>query len=153
MVHPEMVEEAVFPMLAGDDRIICVNLAARIGSEKEFEDRNTIKVVSDLEGFALYMSREAIPTRRIAGFAGINVFKQVCIIPFTARGLKNFSELPPTPLEKAESIDMLRFLEHGLRVKMVETCFSTHAVDTPADLAFVQELLRSDSLTAEYLRK
>jgi 3-deoxy-manno-octulosonate cytidylyltransferase (CMP-KDO synthetase) len=153
MVHPKMVEEAVLPVLGGDNRTICVNLAARIEDEKEFEDRNTIKVVVDLEGFALYMSREPIPTRRIAGFEGIRVLKQVCIIPFTAWGLKKFSDLPPTPLEKAESIDMLRFLEHGLRVKMSETSFSTHAVDTPADLALVQELLRSDSLTAHYLKE
>jgi 3-deoxy-manno-octulosonate cytidylyltransferase (CMP-KDO synthetase) len=151
MVYPEMIEQSLGPFRDGDRRIICTNLAAPIENEEEFEDRNTIKVVKDLEGFALYMSREAIPTRRVAGFDGISVFKQVCIIPFTAWALKKFSDLSPTPLEKAESIDMLRFIEHGLKVKMVETSFSTHAVDTPADLVLVEGLLRSDKLTSEYL--
>jgi 3-deoxy-manno-octulosonate cytidylyltransferase (CMP-KDO synthetase) len=54
-------------------------------------------------------------------------------------------------LEVAESIDMMRFIEHGRRVKMVETSFATHAVDTPDDLKIVEGLMRKDPLTKEYL--
>jgi 3-deoxy-manno-octulosonate cytidylyltransferase (CMP-KDO synthetase) len=105
----------------------------------------------DSEGFAVYMSREPIPTRHINAFDQIPAFKQVCIIPFTAGSLQEFIRLSPTPLEVAESIDMLRFIEHGLRVKMVETPYSTHAVDTPEDLQFVEGLLQKDPLTRKYL--
>jgi 3-deoxy-manno-octulosonate cytidylyltransferase (CMP-KDO synthetase) len=60
--------------------------------------------------------------------------------------------LSPTPLEKTESIDMLRFIEHGYQVKMVETSLSTHAVDTAEDLKLVEKLMQDDSLTQTYIK-
>jgi 3-deoxy-manno-octulosonate cytidylyltransferase (CMP-KDO synthetase) len=153
MTYPEMIEQSVTPFSMSDADIVCVNLAAKIMTEEEFEDRNTIKVVMDAEGFAVYMSREPIPTRHLQGFNQISAFKQVCIIPFTHAGLEAFTRLPSTPLEEAESIDMLRFIEHGYKVKMVETSFSTHAVDTPADLKNVEKLMMTDPLTRTYIKK
>ncbi len=152
MTHPQMIEESLTPFLRGDEQVACVNLAARITSRAEFEDRNTIKVVMDRAGFALYMSREPIPTRQIQDFEQIAAFKQVCVIPFTAAALQEFSRLDPTPLEVAESVDMMRFIENGRKVKMVETSFSTHAVDHPADLVLVEGLLRQDPLTKKYIK-
>jgi 3-deoxy-manno-octulosonate cytidylyltransferase (CMP-KDO synthetase) len=151
MTHPQMIEDSLTPFLSADEQVACVNLTARITSQAEFEDRNTIKVVMDADGFALYMSREPIPTLHLQEFDQIPAFKQVCIIPFTAVALQEFSELDPTPLEVAESIDMMRFIEHGYKVKMVETSYSTYAVDNPADLKFVEGLLRKDPLTENYL--
>lgn len=151
MIYPEMIEQSIAPFWKGDAEIACVNLTARITSQAEFEDPNTIKVVIDNESFAVYMSREPIPTRHIKAFDQIAAFKQVCIIPFTAASLQEFIRLSPTPLEVAESIDMLRFIEHGRKVKMVETAYSTHAVDTLADLQFVESLLAKDPLTKKYL--
>jgi 3-deoxy-manno-octulosonate cytidylyltransferase (CMP-KDO synthetase) len=151
MTYPEMIEESLAPFCSGDETVTCVNLTARIKSSQEFTDPNTIKVVMDRDGFALYMSREPIPTRQIQDFSRIAAFKQVCIIPFTEAALQEFVHLDPTPLEVAESVDMMRFIEHGRKVKMVETSFSTHAVDTPADLEFVEELLRKDPLIAKYI--
>jgi 3-deoxy-manno-octulosonate cytidylyltransferase (CMP-KDO synthetase) len=119
-------------------------------SQREFEDPNTIKVVMDRNGYALFMSRGPIPTLHRLNFDQIMAFKQVCIIPFSAAALAEFVKLDPTPLEMAESIDMMRFIEHGHRVKMIETSFSTHAVDTPEDLRRVEKLLRQDPLTAKY---
>ena len=151
MTYPEMIEASVAPLCNGDEQIACVNLTARIQTEEEFADPNTIKVVMDTDGFAVYMSREPIPTRHIQPFEQLATFKQVCIIPFTAASLHEFIRLPPTALEVAESIDMLRFIEHGRRVKMVQTAYVTHAVDTPDDLKRVEELLQKDSLIKEYL--
>lgn len=151
LTHPQMIKESLSPFLNGDEKVACVNLTARIASQSEFEDRNTIKVVMDKDGFALYMSREPIPTRQIQNFEQIPAFKQVCIIPFTAHALQEFSRLNPTPLEVAESVDMMRFIEHGRKVKMVETSFSTHAVDHPADLELVEGLLRQDPLIQKYI--
>lgn len=152
MTYPEMIEESLASFLGGDEeKVACVNLTTRIMSQKEFEDPNTIKVVMDRDGYALYMSREPIPTLHLQDFDQVQAFKQVCIIPFTAAALQEFIQLDPTPLEVAESIDMMRFIEHGHRVKMIETSFSTHAVDTPDDLKRVEELLRHDPLTAKYI--
>jgi 3-deoxy-manno-octulosonate cytidylyltransferase (CMP-KDO synthetase) len=151
MVTPEMIDDAVSPFLNGDPHITCVNLTTRIKTKEEFEDLNTIKVVMDTAGFALYMSREPIPTLHLQDFNQIAAFKQVCIIPFSAAALQEFSRLEPTPLEVAESIDMMRFIENGRRVKMVETSLSTHSVDNPEDLKLVEALLRKDPLTQKYL--
>ena len=152
MTVPQMIESAVVPML-NDPTVQCVNLVKRIESEKEYRDPNTIKVVMDLRGDALYFSREPIPTQKVQDFYKIPVFKQVCIIPFRRESLLQYARLEPTPLERAESIDMLRFLEHGYRVRLVETEVNTHAVDTPADLALVESLMRSDPLVAEYIAR
>ena len=151
MTHPQMIEESLKPFFNKKEKIDCVNLTARIQNEKEFRDPNTIKVVMDKCGFALYMSREPIPTRQIQDFERIPAFKQVCIIPFIASALQEFSQLARTPLEIAESVDMMRFIEHGRKVKMIETSFSTHAVDTLGDLEFVERLLRQDPLTQKYI--
>ena len=79
-----------------------------------------------------------------------SVYKQVCIIPFRRAILFEYTRLPPTPLEQMESVDMLRLLEHGYRIKMVKTEFITQAVDTEADLARVAKLMELDPLLASY---
>ena len=142
MTSPQMVEQALAPLFA-DAAIACVNLAGRIESEAEFDDRNCIKVVIDLKGDALMMSREPIPTRRIGPWGSFAAWKQVCVMPFRADALALYARLAPTPLEKAESIDMLRFLEHGVKVRMVPTNGSSHAVDTPQDLLRVEALMKA----------
>lgn len=151
MVHPDMVKASLGPFSGGDERNICVNLTAAITSEDDFINPNTIKVVMDKEMYAVYMSREPVPTRRMKPFARIPAYKQVCIIPFTSAGLELFNGLPPTPLEEAESIDMLRFIEHGYKVKMVETPYDTQAVDTEEDRVRVESLMHDDPLTRQYL--
>jgi 3-deoxy-manno-octulosonate cytidylyltransferase (CMP-KDO synthetase) len=152
MTRPEMIDAAVKPFIDGEQGILCINLTAPIEDEAEFESPNTIKVVMDRNDFAVYMSREPIPSRQRLAFGQIKAFKQVCIIPFTVEGLHLFKRLPPTPLEEAESIDMLRFIEHGYRVKMVVTPYATHAVDTEEDRRQVEKLLRADPLTQKYLQ-
>lgn len=138
MTHPDMISEAVAPML-DDESIDVVNLLGRISDVKEFEDRNSIKVVHDLNMNALYFSREPIPTRNRS--EDIPIGKQVCIIPFRREFLLKYNGLAETPLEVAESVDMMRVLEHGFRVKMARTEYSTSPVDTPADLLNVEKLM------------
>ena len=141
MTAPAMIEEALAPL--ADPSVACVNLAGRIETEAEFDDRNCIKVVMAQNGDALCFSREPIPTRRLGPWGTFPAWKQVCVIPFRADALAKFAALAPTPLEKAESVDMMRFLEHGVRVRMVETKHASHAVDTPADLARVEALMKA----------
>lgn len=138
MTHPEMISEAVTPMLE-DPSLLVVNLLGRITSPAEFEDRNCIKVVCDLQGNALYFSREPIPTDSKMSKAPRG--KQVCVIPFRRDFLLKYTRLAPTPLEIAESVDMMRVLEHGFKLRMVPTRHESHAVDTPRDLELVSSLL------------
>lgn len=138
MTDSEMISEAVNPMLE-DPTIKVVNLLGKIESNDEFEDRNCIKVVTDLESNALYFSREPIPTR--AKVPNIPMTKQVCVIPFRRDFLLEYTRMAPTPLEIAESVDMMRVLEHGMKVRMVPTRHNSRAVDTPDDLAMVEQLM------------
>jgi 3-deoxy-manno-octulosonate cytidylyltransferase (CMP-KDO synthetase) len=149
MIHPDMVTLALRPLLE-DSGVLCSNLASPITSEAEFDDPNTIKVVLASNGDALYFSREAIPTRHRLEFGHLPAFKQVCIIPFRREFLLHYAELTPTPLEEAESIDMLRAVEHGFPVRLVHCDKQTHAVDTPSDLGVVEKLMADDPLTASY---
>jgi len=144
MIHPDMISEAVNPMLQ-DSSLQVVNLLGKIESSAEFEDRNCIKVVCDLQGDALYFSREPIPTRSKSPV--IPMGKQVCVIPFRRDFLMKYTSLEPTPLEIAESVDMMRILEHGMKLRMVPTKHDSHAVDTPRDLELVARLM-SDSADA-----
>ncbi len=149
MTHPEMIDTAVKPF-ERDSQLGCVNLVRRIEQEADYNDINTIKVVMNQQGDALYMSRQSIPTVSKAGFSATQAYKQVCIIPFRRDVLLQYTQLPPTPLEKLESIDMLRLLEHGYRVRMIETQYNSQAVDTEADLARVAQLMATDPLLSQY---
>jgi len=142
LVNSTMIEKALEPLLK-DEKVYLTNLMARLDSEEEQNDPNEIKVVVDKDNFALYFSREPIPSRKKSAKAPL-MYKQVCVIPFKRDFLTKFNELPPTTLESIESIDMLRVLEHGYRVKMVLAGFKTYSVDTPEDLCNVEELMKKE---------
>lgn len=150
LLYPEMIDMAVGPLIENLD-IVCSNLIAPINSMEEFEDLNEIKVVVDREGFALYFSREPIPTCK-KGAKKLPMFKQVCIIPFRKDFLMTFTQLSPTPLEIAESIDMLRVLEHGYRIRVVESRYETYSVDTVEDLKKVEKKMKNDPLFHQILK-
>jgi len=144
LTFPEMIDEAVSPMLK-DNSIKITNLVADIETIEEFEDPNEVKVVMDLEGNAIYFSREPIPSRK-KGVDRVPMKKQVCVIPFERDFLLKYNEIEPTPLEIIESVDMMRIIEHGMKVKMIPTKYKTKAVDTPEDLKRVIEMMREDKL-------
>lgn len=150
MTSPEMVDVAIKPMME-DPGINVVNLMAEMHTAKEFEDPNEVKVVVDLNNYALYFSREPIPSRK-KGVIKVPMNKQVCIIPFRRDYLLKFNEMPETPLEVIESVDMMRILEHGDKVRMVAFQADTLAVDTPEDLERVLALMENDPLRMLYSR-
>ncbi len=144
LTFPEMIDESVEPMLINKD-ILITNLVADLNSIDEFEDPNEVKVVMDKFNNAIYFSREAIPSRK-KGQLNVPMKKQVCVIPFTRDFLLEFNKIEPTPLEIIESIDMLRIIENGIKVKMVPTKYVTKAVDTKEDLGKVVEYMKKDLL-------
>lgn len=141
MTDPRMLSDVLAPF-AENSEIEVVNLYADI-QPGEFNSTNCVKVVMDLLGNALYMSRAAIPVsvdgaERPSG-------KQLGLIAFRHAALQKFANLKPTPLEVNESVDMLRFLEHGVKIRMQRTVYRTHAVDVPADVAEVERLMKTAS--------
>lgn len=148
MVSPGMIEASVQAML-DDPSVNVVNLMTEMKTTAEFEDPNEVKVVTDLKNNALYFSREPVPSRK-KGVDVVPMRKQVCIIPFRRDYLLKFNAMPETPLERIESVDMMRILEHGEPVRMVAVETDSLSVDTPEDLARVVEMMGEDSLRSEY---
>lgn len=148
LTFPQMIDEAVMPMIQ-DKTIFITNLVADLSSIEEFENPNEVKVVMDKFSNALYFSREPIPSRK-KGVLDVPMKKQVCVIPFTRDFLLQYNEMEPTPLEIIESVDMMRIIENGLRVKMIPTIYATKAVDTKEDLDKVNEMMKKDCLFETY---
>ena len=139
MINPNMITEAVRPMIR-NKKINIVNLISPISNEKDFSDKNFIKVVHDKKYNAIYLSRSQIPFIKFK--KNLNIKKQVCVIPFRRDFLIKYNNMKPTPLEKIESIDMLRVLENGYKLFLVKTKYFSHAVDTKRDLVKVEKYLR-----------
>jgi 3-deoxy-manno-octulosonate cytidylyltransferase (CMP-KDO synthetase) len=148
MVTPEMISQSIQPLMK-DLSISVVNLMAYMKSSDEFEDPNEVKVVVNNNNEAIYFSREAIPSR--SKFNGdIPMLKQVCVIPFRRNYLLSFISMDETHLERIESVDMLRIIENGEKIKMVLTQVESFSVDTEKDLAYVEARMMNDKLMQEY---
>lgn len=149
LIDPEMISQVINPLLEGKSEVS--NLMVSLTTEEEIDNPNNVKVVMDINGNALYMSREPIPSKE--KYKGtINYFRQLGLIGFKREALLGFINLQPTNLEKIESIDMNRFLENGVSIHMVETKFEVDAVDTPEDLVRVEEKMKKDKLFGKYKR-
>jgi 3-deoxy-manno-octulosonate cytidylyltransferase (CMP-KDO synthetase) len=149
MDTPEMIKESLAPMIQ-DETVRVVNLMGLIDSQREFEDPNNVKVVVGPDNNAIYFSREPIPSQK-KSMEDVPMLKQICVIPFRRDYLLEFNKTPETPLERIESVDMLRVIESGGGVRMVMTKFPSVGVDTPQDLEVVRELMTDDPLMQKYL--
>jgi 3-deoxy-manno-octulosonate cytidylyltransferase (CMP-KDO synthetase) len=148
MVTPEMINDSIAPLL-NDRSIKITNLMAKMNSTQEHEDPAEVKVVVDKNNFAIYFSREPIPSRK-KGVDDVPMLKQVCIIPFNRDFLLEYNEMEQTPLEIIESVDMNRLVENGIKIKMVFTDTETYSVDTPLDLENVNKKMSNDMLLKSY---
>jgi len=115
-----------------DAVIDLASIMTRITNKEEIDNPNTVKVIVDQQDFAMYFSRSPIPHNRSDG--EVAVFKHKGIYAFRKRALKDFTTLPIGPLEAAEKVEALRFLEHGKKIKMVESEVTGIEIDTPEDL-------------------
>ncbi len=141
LLATEMIAEAIAP-LDRDAAIPMGTLCRRLDNPADLEDPNVVKVVADRSGFALYFSRAPIPHTRAAG-GGLDprrAFKHIGLYVYRRAFLLDWTRLEPTPLERAESLEQLRALEHGFRVRVVETLHDSIGVDTEADLERVRRL-------------
>jgi 3-deoxy-manno-octulosonate cytidylyltransferase (CMP-KDO synthetase) len=138
-----LIEPSVIDQLAAEfyqmDSLMMATLAAPL-LETEFNMPSAVKVVTDLEGYALYFSRSLIPHPRNQ-VPGQIFYKHIGIYAYRRDFLLKYAALPPTPLEKAESLEQLRALEHGYRIKVLKTEFASVGVDTPEDLERVNAII------------
>jgi len=108
--------------------------------ENEYNNPSAVKVITDLQGYALYFSRSLIPYPRTE--TGVPIYKHIGIYAYRRDFLLKFAKMSPTPLEKTESLEQLRALEHGYRIKVLKTNFKSIGVDTMEDLEEVNLLFK-----------
>ncbi|NQT18088.1 MAG: 3-deoxy-manno-octulosonate cytidylyltransferase, partial [Planctomycetes bacterium] len=123
--------------LLADGRAHVGTLAVRSADRERFLDPNTVKVVTDLDGFALYFSRSPLPGgKRLEEWAltgGFSFLLHVGLYSFRRNFLMRFARMPKSPLEQLEGLEQLRALENGFRIKVGIAHHEPIGVDTPED--------------------
>ena len=123
-------------------QIDLASLMVKIDDEKEINNSNCVKVITDKDNFALYFSRSVIPFNRSFNNK-LNYYKHKGVYAFRKATLLEFTNLPILNLEESEKIECLRFLEHGKKIKMVESNVQGVEIDTPSDLEKAISLWKS----------
>lgn len=144
LLNPETIDLLVKPFLEGEN-VFCVNLIEALEGEAEVNSYNNVKVIFDQQNFALYFSRLPIPY----GITSKH-YKQLGMYAFTKETILKYPQMTQTPLEIAESDDMLRFVENRIPVKVVLSKHKTLCVDTPGDYERVSLIMKEDPLFRTY---
>jgi 3-deoxy-manno-octulosonate cytidylyltransferase (CMP-KDO synthetase) len=140
LVDPRALDELIAPF-ANDRSVQMTTLFRRIHEAAELTNPNIVKMVVDRGGFALYFSRAPIPYLRDPRGGWPPLYRHIGLYAYRRSVLLVLATLEPTPLERAEALEQLRALEHGFRIKAVETNHESFEVNTPEDLAQVRKLL------------
>jgi len=138
LVDPGAIAELVTPFRS-DAGLQMTTLFRRINDPAELLNPNVTKVVVDRGGFAMYFSRAPIPHVRDGGWPPM--YRHIGLYAYRRSALLVLASLERTPLERAESLEQLRALEHGIRIRAVETRYESFGVDTQEDLDQVRRLL------------
>jgi 3-deoxy-manno-octulosonate cytidylyltransferase (CMP-KDO synthetase) len=140
LFEPAIVSDLIKPLLE-DRQIVMSTVIFRIADEKEVTDPKHVKVVADRDGYALFFSRSPIPYFRDAASEKVH-YKHLGFYAYRPAFLRTFASLHVGALESAEKLEQLRALEHGFKIKIVETCFDSIEVDTPDDLKRVETMIQ-----------
>jgi 3-deoxy-manno-octulosonate cytidylyltransferase (CMP-KDO synthetase) len=139
LLAPETIDAAVAPFI-DNPSLEMSTLRRRIDDAAELQNPNVTKVVVDGAGFAMYFSRAPIPYTR-DGQPAVTAWAHIGLYVYRRDVLLRVAALPQTAMERAEALEQLRALEHGIRIKAVETTHETIGVDTREDLERVRTLL------------
>ena len=140
LIDPRAVDELVAPFKS-DPSLQMTTLFRRIHESSELNNPNITKVVIDRGGFAIYFSRAPIPYLRDPRGGWPPLYRHIGVYAYRRSALMVLAALEPTPLERAEALEQLRALEHGIRIKAIETRHESFGVNTPEDLEQVRRLM------------
>lgn len=139
-----LIEPKVIDRLAAafddDEDLMMATVKARMDDEEDMRNPNNVKVVTDKDGYALYFSRSLMPYPRED--TDCPVYKHIGIYAYRRDFLLKYAKMPQTMLEKTESLEQLRVLENGFRIKVIESDANFVGVDTAEDLSRVNEIYR-----------
>lgn len=140
LIDPNAISEAVEPFRT-DPSVQVTTLYRRITRMSELNNPNVVKVVVDRGGFALYFSRAPIPYTRNPRGGWPPLYRHIGVYAYRRSALLVLAALEPTPLERTEALEQLRALEHGIRIKAIETKYDSIGVDTLEELDQVRRLI------------
>lgn len=145
LVEPDLLTQLV--EVFTDSSIQIATPVKKITAAEDLTNPNVVHVVRDRRGFALYFSRAAIPYVRdlpnpLQWLAQQDFYRHVGIYAYRKEILMTLTQLPQSPLEKAEHLEQLRFLENGFSIYTVETSYESVSVDTEADLERVNKMIK-----------
>jgi 3-deoxy-manno-octulosonate cytidylyltransferase (CMP-KDO synthetase) len=166
LIEPETIEAVIAPLMS-DPMLEMSTVCVAISDPSDYDNPNVVKVVKDRTGRALYFSRAPIPHIRggppeggphrrsspdLGLFTGpasgasepVGSYKHIGLYGYRRTFLLKFATLAQTPLERTESLEQLRALEHGYRIQTVETRYDSIGVDTPEDLERVRRQLMAE---------
>jgi 3-deoxy-manno-octulosonate cytidylyltransferase (CMP-KDO synthetase) len=144
LLQPHTIGLAVQPLLA-DDSLPMGTLKAKIKTERDRENPNIVKVVTDDRGRALYFSRSPIPFFRCRT-ACASMYRHIGLYVYRRDFLLHLTGLPQSGLEKAESLEQLRALENGFTIHVAETDYEPIGVDVPEDITTVENILNQQGM-------
>jgi 3-deoxy-manno-octulosonate cytidylyltransferase (CMP-KDO synthetase) len=144
LIEPHTIDAAIKPLLE-DSTVGMSTISRPFADADEFRNPNVVKVITDHRGHALYFSRSPIPCPRSGPALPEAARAHVGLYVYRRDTLLKLAALPAAPLEIIESLEQLRALAHGIRIRVVETAHAAAGVDTPEDLervrrAFAREL-------------
>jgi 3-deoxy-manno-octulosonate cytidylyltransferase (CMP-KDO synthetase) len=143
LLDSRAIGEAIAPF--SDPSVSITTLYRRIHNPSELTNPNIVKVVLDRGGYAMYFSRAPIPHSRDPRGGWPPMYRHIGLYAYRRSSLLVLAALEQTPLERTESLEQLRALEHGIRIKAVETAYDSIGVDTPEELEQVRRLLAATS--------
>jgi len=142
--EPFMKKQALANLVSAfnDKNVAVASLMHKISDDKQLQNPNIVKLVTDKNGFALLFSRSCIPYNR-NGETNVNYWRHIGVYAYRKTALLQFIQWPMSELENIEKLEQLRYLENGVRIKMIETDSSGIGIDTPEDLENARVFLRS----------
>ncbi|MGL5055234.1 MAG: 3-deoxy-manno-octulosonate cytidylyltransferase [Fusobacteriaceae bacterium] len=143
LIEPDMINTLI-DTFKEEKSLIMGTLKHRLSKMEDIENPNVVKVVSDKNDYAIYFSRSVVPYPRNLDIN--NYFKHVGIYGYKSDFVKKYSEMESTPLEKSESLEQLRVLENGYKIKVIETPYEIVGVDTIEDLERVRAIVKEKKI-------
>ena len=137
LIEPSLIDDLI-SLFEDDDKLQMATVATELKDEAEINNPNNVKVIADLNHYALYFSRSQIPYPRNKGKSPI--YKHIGIYAYRRQFLLNYAKMMSTPLEQTESLEQLRALENGYKIKVLHSDNQFIGVDTEEDLKIVNEI-------------
>ena len=143
LIDPALIDELV-ALFVEDKNLQMATVATELTDEDEMKNPNNVKVVLDKNNDALYFSRSLIPFPRNVGKS--KIFKHIGIYAYRRNFLLAYAKMEPTPLEQSESLEQLRALENGFKIRVIKSSCKFIGVDTEEDLKLVNEIYLEENL-------